>query len=184
MDTQNLNITPGNGGTDNKSDKAAKAKTIVGKAAQLAGAAGIGIAGTMVANDMNPKDENLNENAPSANPEEAEEVVEVAESTTGFNPNDIMIEEVDEVEVPSDNHHEDLSMIIEPEPITGMDNVAAQGNVAIVDIDTPDVNDPDEIVECIYGAPDGWEDIDSPDVLLADNGIDDNPDVLDDILNA
>ncbi len=47
MDTQNINITPENGGSDSKSDKAAKAKKVVNKAAQLAGTAGLSVVGTI-----------------------------------------------------------------------------------------------------------------------------------------
>jgi len=200
MDTQNLNITPENGGTDNKSENTSKAKKVAGKVAQLAGAAGIGVAGTMAAHAMNSKDKvHHNENTSSANSEEVEEVVvEVAEeATTHFDPNDIMIEDVEEVEVDpemdetltaplSENQHENLAMTIEPEPITGEDTVIEQDDVAIIDIDNLDLNDSEEIPDYIDGEGDGWDENenDNPDVLLADNGIDENPDILNDILNA
>jgi len=196
MDTQNLNITPENGGTDSKSDKAAKAKKVVGKAAQLAGAAGIGVAGTMAAHAMNTKDEMIHgENTPSTNPEQVEEIVEVAaEPATDFNPNDIMIEDVEEIEVNPEvagtttatlsESHGNLAMTIEPEPITDENAIIEPGDVAIVDIDSPDLNDSDEIPEYIDGEDEGWEEIDNSDILLADNEIDDNPDILNDILNA
>ena len=47
MNKENLNLAPGSGAEDTKSDKAAKAKKVAGKAAQFAAAAGAGVAGKM-----------------------------------------------------------------------------------------------------------------------------------------
>lgn len=195
MDTQNLNITPENGGSDSKSYKATKAKKVAGKAAQFAGAAGLGVAGTMAANAMDTHDDEpevLNGGATTEAEETTEEAVATPEE---FDPNDIMIEEVEEtvidegkVESPtSATYEEELVMVNEPQPITG-ENIS-QEEIAMIDVDEPEI-DPEiiDVTPDMYGGPEGWDNFDDPTTLLADNGdlgdIDSDPNILDDILNA
>lgn len=195
MDTQNLNITPENGGSDSKSDKAAKAKKVAGKTAQFAGAAGLGVAGTMAANAMNTHDDEpevKNETVTTEPEVSTEETVATPEE---FDPNDIMIEDVEEividegkVESPINTPHEDdLAMVDEPQPITG--EIINHEEIAMIDVDEPDL-DPEiiDVTPDMYGGPEGWENFDDPTTLLADNGdlsdIDSDLNILDDILNA
>lgn len=193
MDTQDLNITPENGGSDSKSDKAAKAKKVTGKAAQFAGAAGLGVAGTMAANAMNTHEDEpeVKEETVSTEIEETTEADTVA-TPEEFDPNDIMIEEVEEtvidegkVESPTNTLHEDeLAMVDEPQPITG-ENISHE-DIAMIDVDEPDI-DPEivDVTPDMYGGPEGWDNFDDPTTLLAYNGdIDSDPNILDDILNA
>lgn len=193
MDTQNLNITPENGGSDSKSDKAAKTKKVVGKATQFAGAAGLGVAGTMAANAMNTYDDDEPEVKDEAVTTETEETTEeVVATPEEFDPNDIMIEEVEEtvidegkVESPTNTTHEDeLAMVGEPQPITG-ENICHE-DIAMIDVDEPDI-DPEliDVTPDMYGGPEEWDNFDDPTPLLADNGdLDSDPNILDDILNA
>lgn len=193
MDTENLNTTPENGGADNKSEKSAKAQIIAGKAAQFAGAAGLGVAGTMAANALNKTDEDVVEAAESS--EETTEnttVEEVVEEPDVFDPNDIMIEDVEEIVIdePSTEQtssNDDVVIVDEPQPITGEQIVEPSGDVAMIDVDDIDniQTDPMEIVPDMYGGPDGWDQFDNPEILLADNDLESGePDILDDILNA
>lgn len=190
MDTQNLNITPENGGSDNKSEKVAKAKKVVGKAAQFAGATSLGVAGTMAANAME-----THEDEPGVKEEmKAEESQETIEDSVAtpeeFNPNDIKIEDVEEavidegkVETSTDNSSEELAVVDEPQPITG-ENISLDGDIAMIDVDEEDI-DPEliDVTPDMYGGPEGWDDFDDPTTLLADNDdIDTYPDILDDIL--
>lgn len=195
MDTQNLNITPENGGSDSKSDKAAKAKKMAGKAAQFAGAAGIGVAGTMAANAMNTHDEEPEVKDETVTTETEETTEEVAVTPEEFDPNDIMIEEVEEtvidegkVESPTNTTHEDeLAMVDEPQPITG-ENISHE-DIAMIDVDEPNIDT--ELIDVtpdMDGGHEEWDNFDDPATLLADNGdlddIDSDPNILDDILNA
>lgn len=195
MDTQNLNITPENGGSDTKSDKAAKAKKVAGKAAQFAGAAGLGVAGTMAANAMNTQADETEVKDESVTTETEETTEEAVATPEEFDPNDIMIEEVEEtvidegkVESPTNTTNEDeLAMVDEPQPITG-ENVS-HGDIAMIDVDEPEINPEDiEPIDVMYGGPEGWDNFDDPTTLLADTGdlgdIDSEPNILDDILNA
>lgn len=195
MDTQNLNITPENGGSDCKSDKAAKTKKVAGKAAQFAGAAGLGVAGTMAANAMNTHEDEPEVKDETVTTETEETTEEAVVTPEEFDPNDIMIEEVEEtvidegkVESPTNTTHEDeLAMVDEPQPITG-ENIS-HGDIAMIDVDEPDI-DPEliDVTPDMYGGPEGWDNFDDPTSLLADNGdlgdIDSDPNILDDILNA
>lgn len=195
MNTQNLNITPENGGSDSKSDKAAKAKKVAGKAAQFAGAAGLGVAGTMAANAMNTHEDEPEVKDEAVTTETEETTEEAVATPEEFDPNDIMIEEVEEividegkVESPTNTTHEDeLAMVDEPQPITGED--ISHEDIAMIDVDEPEINPEDiEPIEDMYGGPEGWENFDDPTALLADTGdlgdIDSDPNILDDILNA
>ncbi len=202
MDTENLNITPENGGIDNKSEKTAKAKKIASKATQFAGAAGLGVAGTMAANAMNKTDEYTVETSES-NEETTENatVEDSVEDPVEFDPNDIMIEDVEEVvldehniEHPTEQASSNVDVVIvdEPQPITGEQIVEPSGEVAMIDVDdiiieTEDNTqaDPMEIADAVYGGPDGWDQFDNPETLLADNDLESGePDILGDILNA
>lgn len=195
MDTQNLNITPENGGADNKSDKAAKAKKVAGKAAQFAGAAGLGVAGTMAANAMNTHEDEPEVKDETVTTEAEETTEETVATPEEFDPNDIMIEDIEEtvidegkVESPSNTpHEEELAMVDEPQPITG-ENIS-QEEIAMIDVDELEI-DPEiiDVTPDMYGGPEGWDNFDDPTTLLADNGdlgdIDSDLNILDDILNA
>lgn len=195
MDTQNLNITPENGGSDSKSDKAAKAKNVAGKAAQFAGAAGLGVAGTMAANAMNTHDDEPEVKDETVTTETEETTEEAVATPVEFDPNDIMIEEVEEtvidegkVESPTNTTHEDvLAMVDEPQPITG-ENISHE-DIAMIDVDEPNIDT--ELIDVtpdMDGGHEEWDNFDDPTTLLADNGdlddIDSDPNILDDILNA
>ena len=168
---------------------------MAGKAAQFAGAAGLGVAGTMAANAMDTHDDEpevLNGGATTEAEETTEEAVATPEE---FDPNDIMIEEVEEtvidegkVESPtSATFEEEFVMVNEPQPITG-ENIS-QEEIAMIDVDEPEI-DPEiiDVTPDMYGGPEGWDNFDDPTTLLADNGdlgdIDSDPNILDDILNA
>lgn len=192
METENLNITPENGGSDNKSEKAAKAKKVAGKAAQFAGAAGLGVAGTMAANAMNTQEtepEATGETVTSpATPVNEEKPEEAAATPEEFDPNDIMIEDVEEAVIEegdaelSTNTSQEEDLVVEIQPITEDD--IDHENLAIIDID----DNPEEIIvdpvdECMYGGPEGWDGMNEPESLLADTDeIGSEPDILDDIL--
>jgi hypothetical protein len=121
MENQNIKITPEKDDAGKQTEKFAKAKKVVGKTAQLAGAAGLGVAGTMAANAINATDVNVDE-AEAITPAEVEDVTgeeTVAENpVTDFDPNDIRIEDVDEVEIDQLNEDERIIAEVEPEPIT------------------------------------------------------------------
>lgn len=194
MNTQEFDKNPEKGGVDSQSEKSARIKKAVGNAAQFAGAAGIGAAGTMAANAMNGGDENMQDEVPVEYLDGFEAVVEAvsAESVAGFDPNEIMIEDVEEVveqkedatvaSTSSTGHNEDIAMEIEPEPITGIEHGSMHEDVVIVDIDSPELNESEEL--WTEEPDEGWDVNDNPTTLLADNDIDENPDILGDILNA
>lgn len=202
MDTENFSITPENGDADNKSEKAAKAKKIASKATQFAGAAGLGVAGTMAANAMNKTDEYVAETSELNEATTGNATVEESvEDPIEFDPNDIMIEDVEEVVLDEDNiehpteqisSNEDVVFVDEPQPITEEQIVEQSGEVAMIDVDNIIIEtedntqtDPMEIVEAMYGSPSGWEQFDNPETLLADNDLGSGePDILGDILNA
>jgi hypothetical protein len=149
METQDIKITPEKEEPGKKSEKFAKAKKVVGKTAQFAGAAGLGVAGTMAANAINSTDstEPGIDDAEILTPTEVEEVA-ISEAVdenqaTDFDPNDIRIEDVDEVEI-DQNNDEHLFAEIEPEPITGE-------NQDDIIPDNPIVDNPEDF---ICGLPD------------------------------
>ena len=125
-----------------------------------------------------------------------ETIEEVVVEPEVFNPNDIKLDEVAEVDL-----HEDIAPtlyvqnvsiddvvaeVLSPEPIT-MENSLPSDNIAMIDIDSMDV-EPEDYSESSHD--DNW-DFDGynsanaiDDVLLADIPDAGEPDVLDDILNA
>jgi hypothetical protein len=141
METENIKITPEKENASKPSEKFAKAKKVVGKATQLAGAAGIGVVGTVAANAINVSDDNVDD-AEAITPTEVDIVTSedsVEENpATDFNPNDIRIEDVDEVDI-NQPDVERLVAEVEPEPITieNQDAVTLDDSVA----DNPNEND-------------------------------------------
>ena len=201
MDTQILNNTPNQGDSVNKSEKM---KKVAGESAKFAAAAGLGVVGTMAANAMNnpedPADEtqSISENQPV---HEEVAVEEVVETVSDFNPNDIMIEDVEE-EVANEESGQDpissvnedkqeLVAVEEIQPITGENIDVVIGDngsdIAIVDVDDPTIGDviidgdpmfnPDEdLLEPDWGAING-----ESGELLASEDLSE-PDILGDIL--
>lgn len=192
MDTTNLNINPNTG----SEDKSEKAKRIAGKAAQFAGAAGLGVAGTMAANAMTTHEEDKTEEVSTATPVTpdsgaSEEVT--AEAVTDFDPNDIMIEvdeeqpaddnKIESVETTVETSHGDVALV-EPQPITGTVDVAHTTENLVAEVEPFIDVEPD-----MYGGPDGWEDFDhdellgEDDTLLADSDdVNDDIDIANDLL--
>lgn len=202
MKTENLNITSETGGTNSTSEKTSGTKKIVGNAAAFAGAAGLGAAGAMAANAMgsNDKDEiappSANEE-PTESPVAEEPVVEPVE----FNPNDIMIDDGDEVildestiespvELVSDNGSAALDD--ELQPIIGEQINELTNDVAMIDVDDVSLEPDDsiqessmDIIDDVYAGPDEFESCNESDTFLADSEFDTSePDILNDILNA
>lgn len=195
MNTQNINLNQSDN-EESKTSKFSKVKKIVGKATGLAGAAGLGAAATVSAEAMTAGEEEaegiLVEAIPTPDETLENEVVE----PEIFDPNDIKLDEVAEVEL----HQETVSThsaqnvsvddvvaeVLSPEPIT-MENTIPSDNIAMINIDSTDV-EPE--VHSESAPEDNWdvdgynsaEDID--DVLMADIPNSDEPNVLDDILNA
>lgn len=194
MDTQNINLNQSDN-EESKAPKSEKAKKIVGKAAGLAGAAGLGAAATVSAEAMTTGEE-AEEVLAEATPAVDEPDEDVVVEPEAFDPNDIKIDEVAEVELheetisthstPNVSVDDVVAEVLAPEPIT-MENSNPAGDVAMIDVDTIEVEPeglPDITPEDIWDV-DGYnpaEDID--DVLLADTPDAGEPDVLDDILNA
>lgn len=194
MDTQTLNNTPNHGGSDNKSEKM---KKVAGESAKFAAATGLGVAGTMAANAMNNSEDSVDEpqSTSESHPVQEETVVEeVVETVSDFNPNDIMIEDVEEevvTEEPVQNtissvneDKQELVAVEEIQPITGENIDVVIGDdgtdIAIVDVDDPAFGDviidgepmpnPDEdFLEPDWGSLNGEllasEDLSDPDVL-------------------
>lgn len=183
MDTANLNINAGATTSEEKSANTEKMKKAAGKAAQFAGAAGVGVAGTMAAQTIHHKDDPIADTsetttanaAPSAETQPVHETI--AEPVTDFDPNDIMID-VDEVlleeekisepdEIAEDTlndnqEHEELIAELEPVTIENKleEDVASDDENLMVDIDIDDVWNPeeseyteDEINDMIDGLP-------------------------------
>jgi hypothetical protein len=147
MENQDIKTTSEMEATGKHTETFAKAKKVVGKTAQLAGAAGLGVAGTMAANAMNAKDVNVDE-AEAITPTEVDDVIgeeTVAEnSVTDFDPNDIRIEDVDEVEIDQLDDDERMIAEVEPEPITAENQ----------DVIIPDNSNVDNPEDFICGLPD------------------------------
>lgn len=198
MNTENLNIPPQNGGSDNKSEKCSGGKKNVGKAAQFAGAVGLGVAGTMAANAMNNHDDEtinlveLKEEFP-----EDTVVEEVVEEQTVFDPNDIQIGDINEVgiddgiiELSTDaSHpiHSNDTIYPSPEPITVGEYVEEPiGIIAPIEIPVEITDDPVGMMvdSGIEPEPTNYDDYDD-ETLFADNDtVGEEPDILGDILNA
>lgn len=201
MDTQTLNNTPNQGDSVNKSEKM---KKVAGESAKFATAAGLGVVGTMAANAMNnPEDPADETQSISENQPEHEEVAveEIVETVSDFNPNDIMIEDVEE-EVANEESGQDpissvnedkqeLVAVEEIQPITGENIDVVTGDngsdIAIVDVDDPSIGDviidgdpmfnPDEdLLEPDWGAING-----ESGELLASEDLSE-PDILGDFL--
>lgn len=194
MDTQNINLNQSDR-EESKASKSGKAKKIAGKVAGLAGAAGLGAAATVSAEAMTAGEE-VEETLSEATPVVEENAEDVIVEPEVFDPNDIKLDEVAEVdlheETVSTHSTQNVSVddvvaeVLAPEPIT-IENSNPSGEVAMIDVDTNEV-EPDGLPA--LDPEDNWdvdgynpaEDID--DVLLADTTEDGEPDVLDDILNA
>lgn len=111
MTTQPID-NPGAGAAEQSSGNSGKMKKAAVKAAQFAAAAGVGVAGTMAAQAVNPSDEDIigeEVTEIETNASIAEEPEAIAEPVTDFNPNDIMIEP-EEVEVEAATTDEEPSM--------------------------------------------------------------------------
>ena len=209
MNTEEINVAPENNKEEN--GKKGKAAKVAGKAAQMAGSAAVGAGAAVAAEAMMNNNEEHHEDgfvaqaqpahteAPQAPVEE--EVIEVVEE---FDPNDIMIDDLEPLTLDEDvveilpGENGDLALADDLEPITGEAIIIdPDQNIASVNIDEitvdPILIDPDPgygdyegIVMCEYGGPDGWDELEEdPLDLLADNNLyPDDSDILDDILNA
>ena len=194
MDIQNINLNqPDN--EENKTSKSSKAKKIIGKAAVLGGAAGLGAAAAVSAEAMTTGEEveEIFAETMSSVDDIPEDVVVEPEV---FNPNDIKLDGVTEVELYEDiasthsaqnvSVDDVVSEVLSPEPIT-MESSLPSDNTAMIDIDSM-YAEPEDYSES--NPEDNW-DVDGcnsaesiDDVLLADIPDSGEPDVLDDILNA
>ena len=194
MDIQNINLNqPDN--EENKTSKSSKAKKIIGKAAVLGGAAGLGAAAGVSAEAMTAGEEveEIFAETMSSVDDIPEDVVVEPEV---FNPNDIKLDGVTEVELYEDiasthsaqnvSVDDVVSEVLSPEPIT-MESSLPSDNTAMIDIDSM-YAEPEDYSES--NPEDNW-DVDGcnsaesiDDVLLADIPDSGEPDVLDDILNA
>lgn len=194
MDTQNINLNQSDS-EESKASKSGKAKKIAGKAAGIAGAAGLGAAATVSAEAMTAGEE-VEETLSEATPVVEENAEDVIVEPEVFDPNDIKLDEVSEVELHeetvSTNSTQNVSVddvvaeVLAPEPIT-MENSNPAGDVAMIDVDSIESGDcglPDITPEENWDV-DGYNPTnDNDDVLLADTQDAGEPDVLDDILNA
>lgn len=194
MDIQNINLNqPDN--EENKTSKSSKAKKIIGKAAVLGGAAGLGAAAAVSAEAMTAGEEveEIFAETMSSVDDIPEDVVVEPEV---FNPNDIKLDGVTEVELYEDiasthsaqnvSVDDVVSEVLSPELIT-MESSLPSDNTAMIDIDSM-YAEPEDYSES--NPEDNW-DVDGcnsaesiDDVLLADIPDSGEPDVLDDILNA
>ena len=189
MDIQNINLNqPDN--EENKTSNSSKAKKIIGKAAVLGGAAAAVSAEAMTAGE---EVEEIFAETMSSVDDIPEDVVVEPEV---FNPNDIKLDGVTEVELYEDiasthsaqnvSVDDVVSEVLSPEPIT-MESSLPSDNTAMIDIDSM-YAEPEDYSES--NPEDNW-DVDGcnsaesiDDVLLADIPDSGEPDVLDDILNA
>lgn len=186
MNKENLNLAPGSGAEDTKSDKAAKAKKVAGKAAQFAAAAGAGVAGTMAAEAMNapePADEVAEGAAAVHGAAVAEEAEPIVEEVVEFDPNDIMIEDVEEIVIELDQDAEVLDGEIEMEPLVDYEPVTSE-NIMVDDADMAVIDVDDIEIDVDDFAPDTDEEWDMSGEYIADAGDMDlsEPDILNDIL--
>ncbi len=211
MDTQNLNLNPDSG--NENSEKAEKIKKAAAKAGKFGAAAAVGVVGTMSAEAMLNDKEDVgdiptptptptptpNPVTPEPEPEKPTQEVISGEAVTDFDPNDIVID-VTEVEEPENGDGENENTNPEdpnqdvaevgPEPITGEDDVVeVQGEEVLIAQTQPDDYDPEEFDvdpdPCMYGGPEGWDDTDEdPSDWIAEDDVTEDPDILDDIMNA
>ncbi|OKY98566.1 MAG: hypothetical protein BHV67_05460 [Bacteroidales bacterium 43_36] len=194
MDTQNINLS--NSESVNSDPKSSKVKKVAGKTAKFAGAAGLGVAGTMAANAINADDtmpDDLQPAPPSDNVNVAGHDNEQVEPVDIVDPDSIMIEEIEEIE-PNDDGRDsgnpeqvhEVAMTGEIQPVTGDIVPPVKEDVAMVDIDPIDIDIIDDIV-CSGELEDidvGLGIEDNPEnALLADN-YDCEPDIFDDLINV
>ena len=176
---------------------------MAGKAARFAGAVGLGVAGTMAADAMlnHEDEENIFTNTVNPNPvqEPDEEIEDIVEEPEEFDPNDIMIEDVNEGVIGEVSENVDetpmnddtIAMVDEIQPITGENLSDPFDEVAMVDFDEDidstlisEVELADNMNDEPFG-DDTMDAFDNSDMLLADNDmLSSEPDILDDILNA
>lgn len=194
MNTEKINFTSDSGQTEKKNSKAVK---IVGRSAEVLGAAGLGAAATFTAYGME-KDDAEETVAPVVEPEvEDDEHSEVVEEV--FNPNEIMIEDDDVVVEPNVGGAEPEPEPVAPGPITREDILAIDiddveveptGMPAPDTGDVVDVDDPSDYFLDPYIEPEpttGELDLIMDDTtnLFADNDMGTGSvDYMDDILNA
>lgn len=194
MNTEKINSTSDSGQTEKKNSKAGK---IVGRSAEMLGAAGLGAAATFTAYGME-KDDAEETVVPVVEPEvEDDEHSEVVEEV--FNPNEIMIEDDEVVVEPNAGGAEPDPEPVAPGPITREDILAI--NIDDVEIDpmgmsvpvagdVVDVDDPldpflNPYIEPVPEPATGDIIMDDPTNLCADYDIGTgSADYMDDILNA
>ncbi len=194
MNTEKINSTSDSGQTEKKNSKAGK---IVGRSAEVLGAAGLGAAATFTAYGME-KDDVEETVAPVVEPEvEDDGHSEVVEEV--FDPNEIMIEDDDVVVEPNAGGAESEPEPVAPGPITREDILAI--NIDDVEVeptgmpapdtgDVVDVDDPSDYFLDPYIEPEPTTSeldliIDDPTNLFADNDMGTgSADYMDDILNA
>ena len=194
MNTEKINSTSDSGQTEKKNSKAGK---IVGRSAEMLGAAGLGAAATFTAYGME-KDDVEETVAPVVEPEvEDDGHSEVVEEV--FNPNEIMIEDDEVVVEPNAGGAEPDPEPVAPGPITREDILAI--NIDDVEIDpmgmsvpvagdVVDVDDPldpflNPYIEPVPEPATGDIIMDDPTNLCADYDIGTgSADYMDDILNA
>lgn len=222
MNTEKINILSENEGNEKSEDKSVKGKTgkkVAGKAAQFAGAAGVGAAATLAANAMDISDENETDSVAVVNETPAENHLheQIAEPIAGepveFDPNDIMIEEIEEVDEISDGNalsdtteeqslENDNIASDDLQPLTVENAVEFQQEIAVSDIVEPDSDPtdivieelPDDFIFDMSGDPvddneegfvDATGDIDFTTGDIMDNeDVLTDPDILGDILDA
>lgn len=201
MDTQTLNNTPNHRDSDKKSEKV---KKVAGESAKFAAAAGLGVVGTMAANAMNNPEDPADETQSTSESQPIQEEVaveEIVETVNDFNPNDIMIEDVEDEIVSEESVHNPISSVNEDkqefvaaeeiQPITGENIDVVIGDngtdIAIVDVDDPTIGDviidgepmfnpDDDLLEPDWGAING----ESGEILASEDLSE--PDILGDIL--
>ena len=173
---------------ENKTSKSSKAKKIIGKAAVLGGAAGLGAAAAVSAEAMTAGEEveEIFAETMSSVDDIPEDVVVEPEV---FNPNDIKLDGVTEVELYEDiasthsaqnvSVDDVVSEVLSPEPIT-MESSLPSDNTAMIDIDSM-YAEPEDYSES--NPEDNW-DVDGcnsaesiDDVLLADIPDSGEPDI-------
>lgn len=194
MNTEKINSTSDSGQTEKRNSKAGK---IVGRSAEVLGAAGLGAAATFTAYGME-KDDAEETVAPVVEPEvEDDGHSEVVEEV--FDPNEIMIEDDEVVVEPNAGGAEPEPEPVAPGPITREDILAI--NIDDVEVEptgmpAPDTGDVVEVddpldpflnpyIEPVPEPATGDIIMDDPTNLCADYDIGTgSADYMDDILNA
>lgn len=195
MNTEHLNNNPTIGSPDEVSKKASKAKKIAGETAKFAAAAGLGVAGTMAADAMSKdinEDDIITEVDSVENSEVADETVETPEE---FDPNDIRLDNAAESHpdhshvVASSTDADDIVNVDVPQPIS-QENDIAMINPDDVSLEQNQANDGSasesidsgDIIVDEYSVPDGCNEFDHPQDLLADGDDPNDIDILDDLM--